>query len=394
MTSAAELTETPFDPDALIAAAERETGLSDWGGEEFREPLRRIAIAAAAESRLTEVGARHLTDRVRTILRNRLRLIEDRNRHPEIAGQEIVRPIFITGLPRAGTTHTHALLSQDPGSRSPRLWEILDPSPPARCAELDGGPRLDRVQAGLESTGFSSPAMKRIHQTDASTAEEDGFIFEYSFASRNFPAFWRMPSFAAWLDGIDHREIYGFHKRFLQNAQSGCGGARWVLKAPMHMFFMDALLAVYPDAIIIQNHRDPARVIPSISNFFVKLRGLCSDEVDAREIAEFHLHAWCDALDRMSALRRRPEIDARAYDIHYLDIANRPLETMQGFYDHFGLPLPEAVRARMAAYVAHREREGHGTDYTLGDYGLDSARIDELFGPYMEAYGVQKERRK
>jgi hypothetical protein len=348
MTNAADTAARMlFDPDTLIAAAERETGLADWGGDEFREPLRRIAVAAAEEARLSEAGARHLTDRVRTILRNRLRLIGDRNRRPQIAEQQIVRPIFITGLPRAGTTHTHALLSQDPGSRSPRLWEILDPSPAAGCAELDGGPRVDRVQADLETTGFSSPAMKRIHQTDASTAEEDGFIFEYSFASRNFPAFWRMPSFVEWLDELDHRPIYAFHKMFLQNAQAGCGGDRWVLKAPMHMYFMEALLAVYPDAIIIQNHRDPARIIPSISNFFVKLRGLFSDQVDFREIGEFHLRSWRDALDKMSALRARPEFKDRVYDIHYLDIARRPLETIEGFYNHFDLPLSDETRRRM-----------------------------------------------
>jgi hypothetical protein len=394
MTNTAGNTQALFDPDALIAAAERETGLSDWGGDEFREPLNRIAVAAAEESRLTEAGAQRLTDRVRTHLRNRLRLIGDRNQRPRIADQQIVRPIFITGLPRAGTTHTHALLSQDPGSRSPRLWEILDPSPPASCDELDAGPRLDKVQASLETTGFSSPAMKRIHQTDASTAEEDGFIFEYSFASRNFPAFWRMPGFVKWLDELDHQPVYAFHKKFLQQAQSGCAGDRWVLKAPMHMYFMDALLAVYPDAIIIQNHRDPARVIPSISNFFVKLRGLFSDDVDPQEIGEYHLNAWLDALEKMSRARKRPEFKDRVYDIHYLDIANRPLETIEDFYDHFGLPLSDEARHRMESYVAARAREGHGADYALEDYGLQSERIDELYASYMQAHGVEKERRK
>jgi hypothetical protein len=383
-----------FDPEALIAEAERETGLSDWGGDEFRAPLARVSIGAAEEGRLTETGARHLTDRVRTILRNRLRLIGERNRNPAIAAQEIVRPIFITGLPRAGTTHTHELLSQDPGSRSPRMWEILDPAPPAQCGELDAGPRVRAVQDALETWGFSSPAMKRIHQTDASTAEEDGFIFEYSFASRNFPAFWRMPAYLDWLERQDHRPIYAFHKKFLQNAQAGCAGERWVLKAPMHLYFLDALLAVYPDALIIQNHRDPARIIPSVSNFFVKLRALFSDEVDAAEIGDFHLRSWVEGLNRMTELRSRPEYKDRVFDVHYLDIAKRPLETMERLYAHFGMELTAVARERMAAYVARREREGHGTDYSLDDFGLDAGRIDELYAPYMQAYGVEKEHRK
>ena len=388
------MTGQTFDPEALIADAERETGLSDWGGDEFREPLGRIAVASAEEGRLTEAGAKHLTDRCRTMLRNRLRLIGDRNRIPGIAEEEIVRPVFITGLGRAGTTHTHALLSLDPGNRSPRLWEILDPSPPVSCAELDTSPRIRKVQDTLEVMGFSSPAMKRIHQTDASTAEEDGFIFEMTFASRNFPAFWRMPSFLDWVDKADQRPVYEFHRKFLQHAQYGCRGDRWVLKAPMHMYFIDALFAVYPDAIVIHNHRDPARVVPSLSNFLVKLRQLFSDEVDPKEVAEASLTTWLDALDRMTAFRSRPEYRDRFFDIHYLDIANRPLETIAAFYDHFGLPFSDEARGRMKAYVEARNREGHGSDYSLEDFGLQAERIDELYAPYMQAYGVEKERRK
>jgi hypothetical protein len=44
--------------------------------------------------------------------------------------------------------------------------------------------------------------------------------------------------------------------------------------------------------------------------------------------------------------------------------------------------------------VADRAREGHGADYTLDDYGLQVERIDELYAPYMAAYGVEKEHRK
>lgn len=383
-----------FQPDDLIAEAERETGLSDWGGNEFRAPLARLAAAAAEEAFLTPAGQRHLTDRLRTILRNRLRLFADRQRIPGIAAQEIIRPIFITGLPRAGTTHTHELLALDPATRSPRLWEILDPSPPAKCDELDRGPRLRRVQEALETWGFSSPELRRIHQTDAASAEEDGFIFEYSLVSRNFPAFWRMPSYFDYISTLDHLPVYQMHKMFLQSCQSGCAGDRWVLKAPMHIYFMEALFAVYPDAIVIQNHRDPARIIPSMGNFYTKLRGIFSDHVDPAEIGEFNLHSWIEGLDRMAAFRSRPEYQSRFFDIHYLDIARKPLETIERFYSQFGLHLGDAARTRMQDYVERREREGHGTDYSLETFGLEARQIDDVYGDYMARYGVEKEQRK
>lgn len=383
-----------FDPDRLMIEAEVELGLSDWGGEEFCEPLRQIARFAAEEARLTPTGATHLTNRVRTLLRNRLRRTADRTAYPQIGQARVERPIFITGLGRAGTTHTHALLSLDPAMRSPRLWEILDPSPPARCEELDGGSRASEVQRELEHMGFSSPEMKRIHQTDATSAEEDGFIFEQSFASRNFPAFWRLPSYLAWLDQQDQRPVYAYHRQFLQGAQTGCPGKHWVLKAPMHMFYIDALLDIYPDAIIIQNHRDPARIIPSISNFFVKLRGLFSDHVDPAEIGNFHLHNWLEGLNKMDQVRAMPGHSDHFFDIHYLDIVQRPIETMERFYDRFGLPFSDETRQRMIDYIAHREREGHGSDYSLSSFGLEPERIDELYAPYMAAHGIEREKRR
>jgi hypothetical protein len=386
---------TLFDPETLIAEAEQELGLSDWGGEEFREPLKRISVSAAGEAYLTPAGELHLMNRIRTLLRNRLRMIADRGRLSGIVEQQIVRPIFITGLPRAGTTHTHALLSQDPGSRSPRLWEILDPSPPAACDELNRGVRLNQVQSELEKMGFSSPELKHIHQTDASTAEEDGFIFEHTFASRNFAAFWRMPSFMDYVnDEVDQTQVFDYHRKFLQSAQHGCPRDRWVLKSPPHLYFMEALLAVYPDAIVIQNHRDPARIIPSISNFYVKLRELFSHRVDPAEIADFHLHNWLEGLERCDAVRRKPEFKDRFYDIHYLDIAREPLKTIEAFYAHFDLPLSDDTHRRMNAYVEAREREGHGTDYTLADYSLQEGRIDEMYAGYMQRYGVEREKRR
>ena len=47
-----------------------------------------------------------------------------------------------------------------------------------------------------------------------------------------------------------------------QKRQAGQRGDRWVLKAPFHLGFVDVLFALFPDARIVQTHRDPLRRSP------------------------------------------------------------------------------------------------------------------------------------
>jgi hypothetical protein len=113
--------------DELIARARRRTGLADFGGTQFEEPLRHFLRACHEEAELSLFG--QLATRWDTVrfLSNLLRLRAEEAKAPEILEQPIERPIFIAGLPRSGTTFLHSLLAQDPGNLAPCVWQVIHP---------------------------------------------------------------------------------------------------------------------------------------------------------------------------------------------------------------------------------------------------------------------------
>ena len=124
----------PLDADRLMSAAQDATGLIDWGGDVFREPLYVLSLDLIAHANLNALGVERARRRLVDNLKGRLLLAQDRKRFPGVEDEAIVKPIFVAGLPRAGSTFFHNLLAADPANRSPRMWEIMFPSPPTREA--------------------------------------------------------------------------------------------------------------------------------------------------------------------------------------------------------------------------------------------------------------------
>jgi hypothetical protein len=377
----------------LMKDAETETGLNDWGAPEVVEPLTRIVSSLLEEGRPNASGRALSLARLKMNLRNRLHVVDERRRQPEIARQQIVRPVILAGLPRAGTTLTHNLLSQDPSSRSPRNWEMLRPWP-AGPADLDRDPRIPELQAQLQRDGFLSNDMLRMHPYGANIPDEDGFLFESAFLSGNYNAFFGLPSYMLWLiEEADHAGMYRYHREFLQQCQWRAAGERWILKWPVHLFFVQQLLREYPDAIIVQNHRDPASVVPSTAKLQATLQRRSSDQVDANAIAALAVKVWSIAAGRVMKAREDPAVDAHFFDIRFDELEHDPFGLMERLYERFELPLGRMARQRMTRYLAANPRNKHGSnDYRLEEFGLSVTQIDEAFVGYMERFGVAYER--
>ena len=73
---------------------------------------------------------------------------------------------------------------------------------------------------------------------------------------------------------------YEFHRRCLQVLQSAIPTQRWALKTPGHMWHMDAVYAVYPDARVVWTHRDPLKVVGSVASLNSTLHATNTDQVD------------------------------------------------------------------------------------------------------------------
>ena len=387
-----------LDAHQMLADAEKITGLADWGGDSYFEDSFRQLYAAMAssitdEAQLHAQGLRGAELRLQAMAEARLQFIADRTQWPLIGQEAIVKPLFILGLPRAGSTFLHSLLGQDTANRNPQTWEMMFPSPPPLPATNAHDSRIDRAQGILRAMGLEEPSVTSLHPFGARQPEECHLLMELMGLGDNLPGLWRMPSFNKVRSTIDLRQGYCLHRMALQNLQHRHRGERWVLKNPGHVFYLEHLLAVYPDACIVQTHRDPAKVIPSVTALLVAMRRANSDApIDATRIAEGNLRAFAAGLDQAISFRRQPEMDAHFHDVHFRALIADPIGTVRKIYDRFALSLSDQAVDSMQRWLATDASHAARAKFTLEQFGVDEARLDAVFGSYMTHYGIAPER--
>src|SRR5262245_19104394 len=253
--------EPALGVDALVEQARAATGLEDLGEPTWREGLERLLAALREEARLHELGRTFAAADLVSYLTNRLGIVAWRRTHPEVARAPVTPPIVIVGQGRTGTTILHDLLAQDPATRAPLSWEVDLPCPPPEAATWASDPRIAEVQARSDLTEQLIPGFRAMHPSGALLAQECVRITGADFRSVIFPTQFRVPSCARWaMYEADMAPAYRWHRRFLQHLQSRHPARRWVLKSPGHIWCLDALLAEYPDALLVQTHRDPLRI--------------------------------------------------------------------------------------------------------------------------------------
>jgi sulfotransferase family protein len=382
-----------LDVDGLLAEASRRTGLADFGDDAFRAPLRLLVASLEDEARLTLLGRVVARRDLLRLLENRLRMVDVRRRHPEIDRGEMRAPLFVLGLPRTGTTILHELLAQDPANRVPMTWEVMHPWPPPEAATFDTDPRIAAVERHFGGIDRLLPDFKRMHPMGARLPQECVALTAHDFATMIWHTSHRVPRYEAWLEGADLRWVYASHRRQLQYLQWKAPATRWVLKSPGHLWALPALLAVYPDARIVQTHRDPLKVIASLASLVTVLRSLASDAVDAREIGLDWTARLARGLEASSAARDAAGLaESRVLDVHFAEFMRDQVGTVGRIYGHFGMPFSDEARDRMARFVAAHPQGEHGAHrYTLAGAGLDVATERRRYAAYQDRFGIASE---
>ena len=333
-----------LDPHRLIADAEAATGLNDWGAPEFRDGLEQLCAAVRDDD------AASLEQQIAVQLQKRLRLYADRATYLEISAQKIVAPIFVVGFPRSGTTILHALLSADPRARSPLAWEMAAPSPPPRAETALTDPRIAASQTAIEQLPAQFRAM---HAMGATLPDEDNSIMQMAFRSLNFAASRPLPAYVDWLLDCDMAPAFALHQHLLQHLQAFHQRDWWVLKAPPHLFALDALFAAYPDARIIFTHRDPASIMPSNASLIAYL------------------------------------LADRFFDLQYKDFIGDQMATVERLYAGLNIAMDKKAREAMTALLADRRQGKHGKhDYSAEQYGMSVDQIRAEYSDYITAYDV------
>jgi hypothetical protein len=375
-----------LDFDSIVAEArERAGGLSNFGDPSWEEAARRLLASLEQEAKLHEVGRATMRERVVQMLENRLRAEEHFARHPEIADEEIVRLFAIVGLARTGTTMLHRTIASDPRVFALLWWESRAPAPLLEPFE-GTDPRILKAEAEIAAMIEAVPDLMASHPFDAHSPDEEIMLMEHSFYSTNTEAFVAVPSYSRWLDEQDQTPGYAYLKRLLQLLQwekkrNGAAAERWVLKTPHHLGFMQYLFATFPDAQVIQTHRDPVETIPSFASLCHNVRMTNSDEVDPLVSAADWGGRMQRALPRCMDFRKTH--DDRFIDVWYDDLLREPLVEIQRIYEFVDLEFTPEAKAAMERWQIENQRDKRPShDYHLEDFGLTEQGIRHDFARY------------
>jgi hypothetical protein len=382
----------PLDRDGLLGEAlaldGSDDGMGAFGDDRFVEPLDRFLAAVEEEARLHVLG-RWLTRRfLLRLLIGRIQQERYVRADPGVLDEEIVAPVVVAGAPRTGTTILFDLMERDPSLRAPLGWELLRPVPPPPAIGAEDG-RVELAEAELRILARVAPAMDAIHEYGARRPKECLSAMSFELLSEELTARYDVPSFISWFQQADMRPAYERHRLVLQILQRRTGRAQWVLKSPVHLHNLDALLAVYPDARLAFTHRDPLEVLASATSLVANLRWVFSDHVDLPALGRYHVDLFGGSLD--SLVDRT--LPGRVSHGRYVDFLQRPVETVRGVYDALGLPWSAELAERMDAHLAARPQGHHGQHrYDLDDLGVARAELEATFARYVSHFGVPASR--
>ncbi len=370
--------------DSLIALAEAVTGLTDWGDGDFREGLGILLASYETESRLTALGRALLRGDTVQALANRLRNQHVLKTHPEIRSVPIERPIFIVGLPRSGTTLLHNLLAQDPAMRVLRRWELRAPCPPPAWEQRDTDPRIQETQEHLDDLHRLAPELPAVHPLFANGPDECHWLMRNAFCSKVFELTAEVPSYAAWLERQSCVAAYRQYREQLQLLTWRWRTERIVLKDPFHLWSLDALLTVFPDAHVVHIHRDPLAALPSIASLCAVLRSIVSDDVNLHRIGEAWLENVAVGLDRARAARAARAPGRGSFcDVRYDRLVADPVAEVRRIYTSFGAAWSTEVEQNILGWLREHPQSKHGVHrYELSQFGLSRERVADRLGAF------------
>lgn len=384
-----------LDGDAILAEAVELAGSEELGDPGWREGYDRLLDSLVTEARLSELGTEIARAELVGYLTARLDVIAWRAAHPAVAEQRVERPIVIVGQPRTGTTILFDLLAQDRSFRVPLTWEVDRPVPPPQTATYATDPRIDEVQAGIDMAESLMPGFTTFHPIGARLGQECVRITGSTFRSLIFPVQYRVPSYNQWLlHEADLAPAYRWHRAFLQHLQSGHPGDQWLLKSPGHLWHLDALAAEYPDAVVVQTHRDPLVVVSSVSALATHLRGMASEHATLEDAAQMYAEDVFVGLERGMDARDRGVLPAaQVVDVQFADFMGDPFATIRRLYDALGRALTPDAEARMRRFLAEHPGDGGGGGkrYRFSDTGLDAEPLRARAKAYQERYDVPTE---
>ncbi len=390
----AETIPVDLSVEGVLGEARRQTGLADFGPDDFRERLAVWVQSIGEDANLSAVGRVGIyRDCVRYAV-TRLRLRDFTRRHPGVLDVEITRPIIVVGLPRSGTTHLLNLIAADERLRSMPYWESLEPVPiPGEAPGPDGvDPRLARCRKAYEMQSQLMPLLKNMHDMTPEHVHEEIELQGADFSTYVIEWVCTVPRWRDYYFAHDQRPHYAYLKRALQVLQYQRGPDRWILKSPQHLEQIGPLIETFPDATIAFTHRDPVSVIASAITMLCYGDRVRCKRVDPAATAAYWIERVEHLLRRCVADRERVPA-AQSLDVLFHEFMQDDVAMVERIYRLADLEMTPAARAQLERYMARNPRGKHGRiAYDLkGDFGVDPGALRERFAFYYERFPVRIE---
>ena len=379
-----------LNAEKFIHEAQSVTGLTDFGPFEFEAALRKLLDCFSKEMPLSLQGMALLKSDMVRLLVNRLRMQNDIKAHPEILDEDVSDPFIIIGLPRSGTTKLHKMLSTPNNVQKTLFWKIQNPAPfpDTNPGELD--PRI----AAMTGSGLltdNDPERDAAHSTHIGDVEEEGLVYQMSFKDFTWSVLLDSPEYFEWIMSESCVEGYLLAKRVFQYLQWQDGGKRnrpWIFKSVPHLMYIDTLMETFPNATLIQPHRDPHKCIPSFAKFSDGLISIYADSLnDKHEHGAETLKTWSVAMQRYLDVRDRLKLDDRILDVDYEMVREDPMSIIRQAYARSSYELTAEADQKMLDWHNQNIQGKHGRhEYSLEEYGLSDADIEQNFSQYMTRF--------
>jgi hypothetical protein len=382
--------------DEVVTRAAALTDVTDPAPEHFLDNLSAVVESMNGEAALTDDGLRGILFQLAPALRNRIEVDAYVAEHPEVDDTAIVAPIFLTGLPRSGTTYFQYLFDQDPRLRMLRTWEGERPAPPPalfpESAQQRHATSVENARLVRELTGGKIDA---FHLTDVDGPQECLAILDQTFVNPGL--LWTM-SVSGYLEFLLHdadlSAAYEYHARVLRLLQQGAPERRWALKWPCHLLALDAIAAVHPDAAFVVTHRDPVQALASNCSLTNMLRAGTSPHADPHQIGRDMLELVRQHVDRLVAFDIAQERigSRRLVHVDYYRLVDAPEQVMPEVFDAVDLEWTPEVDERVRTWREENPKGKRGThEYQLTDYGLEREAVAEAFAAYTERFAIPAE---
>ena len=370
----------------LLAEASRQTGLTDFGDPAFRTGLA-VLIETYEQAGLNARGHKNTWRRLLLLLSNRLRIEEAFRRHPEIRDRPIRSPIYLTGLPRTGTSALFNLLGIDPASRPLLTWEGMFPDPTENLQPGEEDPRLLAMRAHYEKAREKGLGFDAIHFVRPDGPEECVLLQAHAFCDAQVGIEPLMEPYGSWFQKQDLRDMYAYYRDLLRLLDWQRAGERWLLKSPAHLWALDILVEMFPDVCIIQTHRNPMQIIPSYCSMMAALMGI-RESMDPTQLGPTVLEYLARSLEKGLAARNRSD-PSRFVDVDYRKFVEDPMASVKQIYDAFGIELAAPTEQAMRAYVTDNPQKKHGShEYSLEQYGLSPEVVRARLSSYIERFDL------